>query len=138
MAYATQQDLIDEFGEQQLIQLTDLADPPAETIDAAVLARAQARADGEIDAALAGRYSLPLASVPTLLIGVACDVTRFYLYRDAMPEEVRKRYENATKMLREIAAGRLGLGLTPAGLATAGGDTATMATSQRVFGREDL
>lgn len=114
MAYATQADMLARFGEDELIQLTDRADPPIGAIDAAVLAARLADADALIDGYLAGRYSLPLASTPAILTQYACDVARYLLYGNKMPEDVRDRYEDALRFLGRVADGRIGLGVTPA------------------------
>ena len=71
MTYASQQDLIDRFGETELKQLTDRDLDDA--IDAVVVEQALADADKTIDAYIGRRYDLPLASTPALLIGLACD-----------------------------------------------------------------
>ena len=120
--YATQQDLIDRFGQEELVELTDRADPPAGLVDATVVARALADADAVIDGYVGARYDLPLASTPALLANLAADIARYKLYDEAPPEAVENRHKNALAMLRDIAAGRAKLdiaGEEPAG-STAG------------------
>ncbi|WP_241085737.1 gp436 family protein [Candidatus Vondammii sp. HM_W22] len=113
MPYATTQDLIDRFGEEELIQLTDRTG--AGVIDTAVLDRTVA--DGEIDGYLSGRYALPLAEVPPVLVRVACDITRYHLYDDVPHSQVRTRYEDARRLLASISTGKVQLGLpTSAGV----------------------
>jgi phage gp36-like protein len=109
MLYATQQDLIDRFGEDELIQLTDRADPPAGAIDAAVAARALDAAEAMIDGYVGVRYALPLAQVPPLLTGIACDLARYHLYTNQATETVSARRDQAVATLRDIAAGKLAL-----------------------------
>lgn len=109
--YAQKQDLVDRFGEQELIQLTDRADPPSGIISDTVLNRALADADGMIDAALATRYTLPLASVPKILARAACDIARYYLYEDMPGEVVKARYDEAAALLKDLATGKNTLGL---------------------------
>lgn len=104
MPYATQQNLIDRFGEPELIQLTDRAQTGA--IDAAVLDQAIADADAEINSYLTA-YSLPLLVVPANLVRVACDIARYYLYDDQMVESVKQRYDNAIAWLKLVAAGKI-------------------------------
>lgn len=108
--YAQVSDLIDRYGEQEIIQLTDRATPPIGRIDTTVAERALSDADAEIDAYLSGRYSLPLASVPPVLTRVACDIARYRLWDDQAPEEVRSRYEDARRLLESLSAGRVTLG----------------------------
>ena len=104
MPYATQADLETRFGSEELAQRTDRIN--GSVIDATVVARALADADAEIDAYLAVRYQLPLASVPAALGRVACDIARYRLC-DVPPEEVRTRYEDAVRDLKRAADGSL-------------------------------
>lgn len=112
MPYTTQQNLIARFGAAEIIQLTDRpdrADPQnAGSIDVSVLNQAIADADAEINSYLTA-YPLPLAVVPANLLRIACDVTRYYLYDDQMPEPVLKRYKDAIDWLKLVAAGKVSL-----------------------------
>ncbi len=110
MTYCTQADMVTRFGEEELAQLTDHNWEDGR-IDDTVVARAIADAAGEIDARLAKRYPLPLASVPAFLTRAACDIARYYLYQDRVTEIVQERYRNAIKLLDGIAAGQTALGL---------------------------
>ena len=105
MAYATLDDLVARFGEQELIDQTDRVS--GTNVDAELVARVLDYASATIDPYLAGRYDLPLPSVPALLVGLCCDMARYALYPDAAPEMVKDRYNNALRLLREIAAGTL-------------------------------
>ena len=107
MSYATLQELVDRYGEERLVQLTDRS--MAEVIDQAVLLRAIA--DAEIDGYLAARYRLPLASVPPVLTRIAPDIVFYRLHSDEAPEEVRTRYEDARRLLEGISRGSVGLGV---------------------------
>ncbi len=107
MPYALQQDLADRFGEQELAQVADLigsGEPDATAID-----RALADADAEIDAALIGRYSLPISNVPLLLTRIACDLARESLYADHPTEEVTARAKRSRDLLAGLASGRMRL-----------------------------
>ena len=103
MAYATQADLETRFGTDELAQLTDRVN--GAVIDAAVVARAIADAEAEIDSYLAGRYSLPLASVPSVLQRLCCDIARYYLHDESVTEAVRNRYTDSVRMLKAISTG---------------------------------
>lgn len=105
--YCTQQDLVDRFGETELIQLTDTGG--SGTIDATVVARAIADAEGEIDAYLAKAASLPLSPVPAIVAAAACDMARYRLYRDQLTEPVTQRYKDAIRLLSAIARGEIRL-----------------------------
>ena len=121
MNYATVQDMIDRFGEAELIQLTDLdllavQAPKAQR----ALDDAQALADGYV-----GRvFRLPLVGcakpapvpgdvgavqmvAPPQLTRIACDVARYYLHDALAPEhEVYLRYKAAERELAAIAEGK--------------------------------
>ncbi len=109
MTYASQQNLIDRFGQDELIQLTGRASLDA--IDATVVARALADADAEINGYLSTRYTLPLSPVPAVLEKLACDIARYQLFENAATEIVKQRYENAVRFLKDVAAGKVTLGV---------------------------
>jgi phage gp36-like protein len=119
MAYATQADLAARFGEDELAQLTDRAG--AGVPDATVVTRALADADAEIDTYLGARYALPLSTVPSVIARLACDIARFRLWEDRASDEVRRRYEDARRMLEAIARGQVSLGLPAAQQTSADG-----------------
>lgn len=115
MQYATVQDLIDRFGERELIELTDPQD--LAVVNAARVAQkiddAQALADGY----LARVYALPLTGcvkpvgvgatelvAPPQLTRIVADIARYYLYDDLAPEaEVYRRFKSACAELVAIA-----------------------------------
>lgn len=111
MTYATQTDMNERFGEAELIQLTDRGGSTG-AIVTDVLDQALADADSMIDGYLAARYTLPLASVPTVLIRIGCDLARYYLYDDGAPKEVGERYQAAINFLKSVSRGEVSLGLT--------------------------
>lgn len=108
MPYATLADLTARFGEQELIDQTDRLS--GTNVDAAVVARALEDASATIDGYLTGRYALPLPSTPPLLVGLCCDLARYALYPDAAPPRVKDSYQNALRVLREIARGTIQMG----------------------------
>lgn len=138
MTYATQQNLIDRFGERELIELTDRSDPSTGAIDATVVAKALADADAEIDGYLSSRYQLPLSPVPAKLERVAGDIARYYLYEDRVTDQVRARFSDAQQWLRDVASGKVSLGATSGGVAPTPADTVQFEPGQKVFAREDL
>jgi phage gp36-like protein len=124
MTYATQSGLIQRYGEQMLVALTDRADVPSGAIDADVVARALAEADALIDGYLAGRYSLPLTIVPPILPPIA-EVIAIYSLHITEPEaKVKADYEAAMKRLAEISKGVILLkdaaGIEPPATGTSG------------------
>ncbi|UPJ65234.1 DUF1320 domain-containing protein [Bradyrhizobium sp. 191] len=123
MTYATQDDLVKRFGEEMLIQLTDRAEPPADAIDAAVVAKALADTDAQIDGYLLGRYLLPLASTPDLIVDLAKAIAIYKLHRDSVADKIRDDYTDALKTLRDISNGTIRLnvaGVEPASSGASG------------------
>lgn len=108
MSYAALSDFVAAFGEREATELTDVAG--AGVPDAAVYAAAAADVDAEIDGYLSGRYVLPLAPVPRLVVRIACDMARYRLWREQASDEVRRRFEDARRLLEAIAAGRVRIG----------------------------
>lgn len=105
MPYATVQDLIDRFGETEIVQITDRSDPPAYAIDQTVASSALDTASAEMDGYIAAKYQLPLVTISPVLTDLACDIARFRLYAVRATEEVQKRYDAAISRLREISKG---------------------------------
>ena len=118
MIYATVQDMIDRFGEPEMIQLTDPADQAA-----VQPARIQLKLDDAhalADGFLGRMYALPLTGCakpvgagavayvpPPQLTRAVCDIARYYLYDDLAPEsEVYRRFKTATVELQAIADGK--------------------------------
>lgn len=103
MSYATYNTLLAEFGEEEVLQLLDRdRDGQADT---GVLQEALTFADAHLDGYLRERYTLPLATIPGNLIGIACDVVRYRLYQGQPTPLVKERYDLAIQFLRDIAKG---------------------------------
>lgn len=137
MTYATESDLEARFGADELIQRTNRTGGAA--IDMEVLGRALADADAEIDSYLATRYTLPLASTPAVLVRLACDITRYQLCGDKVPDSVRQRYEDAVGVLKRMATGSVQLaGMAPVPAVGGSGNAVAVRTARRLFGPEQL
>lgn len=138
MTYATSADLINRFGEKEAIALTDRA--YVGVVDQAVLAGALEWATAEIDGYLGGRYTLPLAPVPRILTGYACDIARHQLCGTGgvvVTEEIRNRYQDAIKFLRLAAEGKVSLGGMPTGeTAPTSSNAVVFNPGSKVFGRD--
>lgn len=118
MTYATRADLEDRYGTDELQQRESM-------LPAGAVAGALADADAEIDSYLATRYTLPLASVPSLLKRLACSIARYSLLGDAASDRARTDYEDARRMLVGLSNGSVTLGLaTPVVGDPAGGGIA--------------
>jgi len=107
--YVTQQDMIDAFGNQELLELTNLDDPSAVQINQINLNRALEDANSTIDSFLRNRYTLPLEQPPKSLTRVGCDLARYWLDRYQKREDVRQRYEDAMAFLKDIFKGLISL-----------------------------
>lgn len=138
MTYALQADMQIAFGDDELIQLTDRADPPVGAIDAAVLTRALEAADGEIDSYLAARYTLPLASVPTILRDCAIDIARYRLHDRGVPDLVKDAYKDRIAWLLNVSKGIASLGINTDDIAPASAGLPEMTSGGRVFARETI
>lgn len=137
MTYATQSDLVDRFGLEEIAQRTDRLN--GANIDAVVLGRALADADAEIDGYLATRYQLPLASVPVVLTRLAADMARYNLCNNGVPETVRQRYEDAVSLLKRLASGDVQLaGITPVVAVGGSGNAVATRVPDRVFSATQL
>ena len=108
MAYCELQDLIDRFGERELIDAAD-RDGDGKADEAVVLAACEDAA-AENDARLARRYRVPFARSTRILRALACDIARHELLNPRPHEEAIRRYEAAVKLLESIASGELSLG----------------------------
>ncbi|HEL3750004.1 TPA: DUF1320 domain-containing protein [Stenotrophomonas maltophilia] len=134
MPYATQADLVDRYGEKEIIQLSDRANTGE--IDPAVVAAKLADADAEIDAYLASRFDLPLLAVPTVLKRVACDVARYHLYDDRATDDVVRRYKAGIEFLLAVVKGTVSIGVDPVGTEPTGTDLPLVdAASPRIDAR---
>jgi len=136
MSYCTQQDMIERYGEEELIQLTDHTG--AGVIDTATITRAITDADGDIDGRLGSRFRLPITPVPKILVRIACDIARYHLYPIAAPEHVAKRYDDAIRFIDGVAKGRISIGISATGAApAASGEAVRLEGGGSVFGRKD-
>ena len=125
MSYATQANMIARFGEQELIQLTDRADPALEMVDAAVFAADATRADGYVNGYLRTRYALPMVSPDIAVLTAAENVTRYYLYGNGAPQFVKDNFDESTAWLKLVQDGKVQLDATLAPASSTGGAIGT-------------
>ena len=107
-AYCTVQDLIDRYGETEIMEITDRDQTGA--VDETVAGRAIDDASAEVDGYIGSRYDLPLASPPAVLTRITADIARYRLYDNMATEEVRKRYEDALRFLKSVGKAEISLG----------------------------
>lgn len=121
MTYASQDQLIDRYGSQLLVDLTDRAETATGVIDAAVVTAALEAADAMIDGYLAGTYALPLATVPPLVSDLASAIAIWRLHTGIPGEKIKADYEDARRSLEQISKGTIKLSV--AGIAAPGTGT---------------
>tara|TARA_R110002049_G_scaffold190570_2_gene359255 strand:+ start:21691 stop:22101 length:411 start_codon:yes stop_codon:yes gene_type:complete len=131
MPYCTQADLIERFGEAELLALA--RDETGTAIDTAVVERACDDASGEIDGYVsAAGYTVPLATVTRIITAYACDIARYRLYDEHASEQVQKRYDDAVKFLVRVANGTVKLGISTGSAASSAGSV-QMNSGRQVF-----
>ena len=108
MNYATKQDLIERFGEAELLGLAE--SETHDTLDDSRITTALADASRHIDSYIRMRRSVPVEPVPGVLVGACADIARFKLHDDHAPEEVADRYKATIAWLKDVAAGKASLG----------------------------
>ena len=133
--------MLDRFGEDELVQLTDFQ--RAGAIDDTILNTALQDADERINSLLRGGYSLPFPQTPRELKPIACDLARWFLYRHEAPQHVKDAAEIALRMLRDYASGTARIDLEAAGVSaqtdtTQGNQATVVSSNDRVFGQETL
>lgn len=138
MPYCTQSDLLKLIPEKELAQLTaETGDTP----DAAVVAEAIAKADGEINGFMGRRYQTPLSPVPDLVRSLSVDMAIYHLHsrRSLAPEVRRQKYEDAVKFLKAVSLGQAVVDGAAGVEAPAVQQEVTEINSQtRVFDREKM
>ena len=161
MTYATATDLLNQFSAEEIAQRADRGMPRLVTADmlktaaaagdmsgytadeqaaaAAALALINEKlldAESMVNGYLATRYQVPLATVPRLVMGAACDIARYALYDDLATEQIGQRHKDAVKLLESIGAGRISLGIDTSGNKPTGTSGAQIESAGKVFGRD--
>ena len=101
--YYTLAEYLERFGEAEAIRITDAEG--AGVPDEYVFAQAVEDASADMDAYLAGRYPLPLPSIPRVLKSVAAALVREKLHGTFPTETVTLEADRARKLLRDLASG---------------------------------
>lgn len=113
MTIATQTDLIEYLGNNGQAALIQITDPANTAVDSWLVAVALQHADHEIYAWITTVTAVPLTSpYPPLLVKIACAICIYWLWAgDERPERINDDYKWASTMLRDIASGKVSLGL---------------------------
>lgn len=162
MTYVTATDIITQFGAEEIAQRSDRGLPRLVTPELLIAAAANASlaaytaaeqaavaaalylinsklldAESTVNGFLAGRYSVPLVTVPRLVMTITYDLTRYALYDDMATEAISNRNADALKLLKSISKGEIGLGIDGAGNKPKTNDGAQLQSNGRVFSRSD-
>jgi phage gp36-like protein len=136
VAYATGSDIENRVGTVQYLISTDrdgdgIADPLP-------LAKALQDATDEIDSYVAVRYTLPLSTVPDILVRLCVDIAYYRLSCDASSgtDEKRRLYEDAVKFLKDLVADKATLGVLDPNARV--DEIVQVSTTTREFTREKL
>ena len=119
MIYATVKDMVERYGEREMVALTD-RDGTGEA-NTSLLNRAIADAVAFVDGFVGRVYQLPLAGcaqpvttvgapvqyvAPPVLTRITCDLARYYLYTDLPDDhEVTRRHKQVIAELKALADG---------------------------------
>lgn len=161
MTYATATELLTRFDADEIAQRADRGVPrlvTAEIMQAAaagaslaaysddeqasaaaalaVVQRALADADDTINSYVSARYILPLSPVPAVLSRVAGELARYYLYDDAVTDNIKGRHDANIKWLGEVSKGAVSLGAdTASGVQPTSSASAELVSGGRVWRR---
>lgn len=115
VAYATVRDMIDRFGEVEMIHLTAKTGEPAETVDVNAVTTTIGDVSAIVDTYLRKRYQVPLDIViPEINLGV-CKLVRYELSQGEQKtpaEQTKVARDEVITWLKDVAAGRVELDLT--------------------------
>ncbi|MEL7683243.1 DUF1320 domain-containing protein [Citromicrobium bathyomarinum] len=138
MAYIDLDQLTDRYGEGMLRDLTDRATPAAGAIDSDVVARAIADTQAAIDGHLLGRYKLPLAATPQLLVDLALQIAIYKLHRFTPNDKIAQDYKDAMATLGKIATGTVRLDVEGVEPASSGASGVRTNDRERPFTEDSL
>ncbi len=144
MSYATLTDIYARYSHSDLHLLTDrkidnsFSLPPEELTSArhALLQTALDDATATIDGYIDGRATLPLKTVPTVLVRAACVLARFSLEEGKATDKATKDQEDIIRLLEKVSSGDVSLGLSPEAERPTGGDVAIIQSAGSVWSRD--
>jgi phage gp36-like protein len=138
--YCTLEDIKKAIPEKNIIELTD--DDNFGSIDEAKVQDAIDYAEQLIDGYLRGRYPVPLEPVPELIRRLAVDLAVFHLYSRRfeldMPQSMIDRRKEIIRLLEQIQAGKVLLGIETQNSPGQGYYKANKTTEDRTFSKDIL
>lgn len=138
VAYTTLAALTARYGADMLIRATDRGDVATGVIDAAVVAKACQDASDVIDGYLAGRYALPLVTVPALIAALAEDLAIWRIHPYEPDPKLKADYEAAMRSLRDIAAGTIRLPIAGVEAPASSEDSVRFTDRERPFTTDSM
>lgn len=144
MSYATLNDMYARYSQSDLHTLIDVKIDNSFTLSSEELTDARHRllqialddVTATIDGYIDGRATLPLKTVPTVLIRVACVLARFSLEEGQATEKATKDKEDVIRLLEKVSAGDISLGLSREAERPTGGDVAIIQSAGSVWSRD--
>jgi phage gp36-like protein len=138
MAYATVDDMVQRFGEAEMIRASTPDGQDAVTVVQAPICTALDDASSTIDSYLRKRYRVPLEVAPPEINRACCMLARYDLGlggERSVSEQTQKAREETIQWLARIARGEVVLGMEEV---TAGDESFATTESRRpVFGGRD-
>lgn len=122
MTYCVLQDLIDQFGTDTLVQLTDRNNTGQ--IDQTVIDQNLMEADELINQYVGVQVTLPLTTVPSGFTKMACDITRYFL--GTVSDRETALYNQHLTYLRNVGTRKILLAVSK-------NDTIGIASNKRTF-----
>lgn len=138
--YATVANMIERFGETQIIRLSRPEDHAAVTVDATKVDTAIGDASAVIDSYIRGRYTVPIATPPAEIIRAACTLARYDLAQGENTdpsEEMAKSRKEVMDWLMGISKGHIHLEV-PASSAAPTGSGAQTSDRTSLFNTDSL
>jgi len=135
VTYASKAEIEDRFGDEALLFAADRDADGA--LDLEAVEKAIADSSAEIDTYVSQRYSVPLSTVPEILVKLGCTMAMYELRfsHDVLTDEWRRRYEDAIALLKRIADGSVNLGLA---VPATGSKTIEITANTRRMTRDNL
>lgn len=116
--YASVANMVERFGNTEMIRLSMPEDRETETLDPAKIEVALIDATALIDGYLRGRYKVPLATVPMDVVRAACILARYDLAKGERvepTEQMRLERKEVILWLENIAKGLITIEAVAAG-----------------------
>jgi len=139
--YATVANMIDRFGELEMIRLSKPDDRTAEEVDAAKIEVALADGSALIDDYLRKRYQVPVATPPESLVRANCVLARYDLAqgeRTEPTEQMRLARKEVIGLLEALANGSVTIDAPASGATSGGASGARTSDRCRPFSDDSL